>query len=331
VQEIAREGIIGPGGNNPFDSFSLRPRQAPLINDAGQAGFFAGLDGTTVNDSDSPDDGIFLSDSTGTLVQVARKGDPSPDGNSVFYSFGGLTLNYMGQTAFDGSLLETTGEANSHRGIFRSSDEDGLFEIAREGDPALVEDQVFGFFKTPSINDAGQVAFEADSAAPNFSSGLYLYDDTLGLNRVVGEGDPLLGSTIRQINFWDSDSLVQNARTGLNEAGQLAFRFNLADRRWGIAIWSPGISGDFNGDGQVDAIDYTVWRENLGADAGTLQNDTTGGTVGLAQFELWKANFATSSTAASLEESRVPEPNTLGIATLLLAALAARRRAVLAF
>lgn len=52
--------------------------------------------------------------------------------------------------------------------------------------------------------------------------------------------------------------------------------------------------GDYNGDGTVDAADYTVWRNNLGAPEGTLPNDPNGGVIGSAQYATWKANFGSS-------------------------------------
>ena len=38
------------------------------------------------------------------------------------------------------------------------------------------------------------------------------------------------------------------------------------------AAASDSLAGDFNGDGTVDAADYTVWRDGLGTD---LQSETT--------------------------------------------------------
>ncbi|MEN1681711.1 MAG: PQQ-dependent sugar dehydrogenase [Planctomycetota bacterium] len=82
-------------------------------------------------------------------------------------------------------------------------------------------------------------------------------------------------------------------------------------------VSTAGITpGDYNGDGVVNAADYTVWRDNLGAPSGTLDNDPEGGPAGPAQFEIWRSNF-TPPTAGPF--ARVPEPTALlllGIATL---------------
>lgn len=74
-----------------------------------------------------------------------------------------------------------------------------------------------------------------------------------------------------------------------------------------------GLPGDYNEDGLVNAADYTVWRDNLGAPAGTLPNDTVGGVIGTAQYDVWRANYGASLPAVA---SNVPEP-----ASMLLVAI----------
>jgi hypothetical protein len=77
----------------------------------------------------------------------------------------------------------------------------------------------------------------------------------------------------------------------------------------------PAPPGDYNGNNVVDAADYTAWRDNLGAPAGTLPNDVDGGEIGAAQYTTWKANFGMAAGAGAIN-SAVPEPSTF---VLLLA------------
>ncbi len=70
-------------------------------------------------------------------------------------------------------------------------------------------------------------------------------------------------------------------------------------------------SGDFNYDGVVDAADYTVWQDNLG--------DTTV----QADYDLWKTHFG-KTTASGSGADHIPEPTTLLLALLALAAVPLR-------
>jgi hypothetical protein len=85
------------------------------------------------------------------------------------------------------------------------------------------------------------------------------------------------------------------------------------------------LAGDFNNDGEVDAADYTVWRDNLGAPAGTLFNDVDGVVVGLEQFATWKANFGRAGGGAVVA-APLPEPATAFLALLASLACGARVR-----
>lgn len=75
-----------------------------------------------------------------------------------------------------------------------------------------------------------------------------------------------------------------------------------------------GLAGDYNEDGTVDAADYTLWRDNVGAPAGTLGNDTDGGVIGQAQYNTWVQNFGMTAPSSL----SVPEPTAT---TLLLASV----------
>lgn len=59
-------------------------------------------------------------------------------------------------------------------------------------------------------------------------------------------------------------------------------------------VLAPALPGDYNGDGMVDAADYTVWRD------GGAPDDGIGG------YNLWVSNYGSSNSAVS-----VPEPTAL--------------------
>jgi hypothetical protein len=94
------------------------------------------------------------------------------------------------------------------------------------------------------------------------------------------------------------------------------------------ALIGVTLPGDYNNDGKVDAADYVVWRKNEGT-ATPLPNDPFGGTIGIGQYELWRNNLGAmaGSGAGSGLGGAVPEPT--GLALLLsggLLALAHRRQ-----
>ena len=71
----------------------------------------------------------------------------------------------------------------------------------------------------------------------------------------------------------------------------------------------PSLDGDFNGDGTVDAADYTVWRDGLGS------------LYTAEDYDDWKANFGSTLPGEGSASAAVPEPGAILILTsaLLLA------------
>jgi hypothetical protein len=188
-----------------------------------------------------------------------------------------------------------------------------------------------------TINDAGQVAFIADlSDSVNGASagrGIFLYDPTGGLQQVARTGDPLNGSTITTVYFLGTVSGVgstspDTSLTGLNNVGQVAYGFTLANGTGGVAIWTntAGVPGDYNNNGTVDAADYVVWRKG-----GPLANEVDDSDIVDGQdYTEWRLRFGNPSSGGGAEVTRgslVPEPamalSALGIA---IAAISHRRR-----
>lgn len=94
---------------------------------------------------------------------------------------------------------------------------------------------------------------------------------------------------------------------------------------------SQGLPGDFNNDGTVDAADYTVWRNNLGAADDSALNGNGDGLPGIdaSDYNLWKTYFGTSVGVTSLLVSQtVPEPTTIATVGLALAGIVILRRRI---
>ncbi|WP_197531072.1 PEP-CTERM sorting domain-containing protein [Posidoniimonas corsicana] len=104
--------------------------------------------------------------------------------------------------------------------------------------------------------------------------------------------------------------------------------------------WSQAgivFEGDYNGDGSVDAADYTVWRENVGNDLYAMHNvaitwaeheslPENRRTIGLPEYELWRDNYGRRLSDIVGAATAVPEP--AAVALLLAGSLATgwRRR-----
>lgn len=89
------------------------------------------------------------------------------------------------------------------------------------------------------------------------------------------------------------------------------------------------VDGDYNGNGIVDAADYTVWRDTQGQNGPALPADGNGDTmVDAADFDHWQQRFShdggeVAQAEAEGEGLAIPEPAgvLLGIMLLLVAGL----------
>jgi len=90
----------------------------------------------------------------------------------------------------------------------------------------------------------------------------------------------------------------------LTLTGPAASLFNLVVGSSSIVLQTipSELDGDFNGDGVVNAADYTTWRNGLGS------------TYTLEDYGLWKTNFGrpgSGGSAAAAHSPAAPEPAAL--------------------
>lgn len=90
---------------------------------------------------------------------------------------------------------------------------------------------------------------------------------------------------------------------------------------FGFAPEPEVMAGDYNGDGAVDAADYTVWRDSLGQTGSGLAADGSGpagvpdNVVDQWDFAYWRTHFGAVGGSGAVA---VPEPVSFGIALISL-------------
>ena len=251
----------------PFAGFDIYPS----ISDSGMVSFSATLDAQWFSRSDrfwwgistslsqpvplfSSFDGGTAINATGRVAFFARydagglgifsgNGGPTTtiaDSAGEFSDFGlQPVINAAGTVAFE-AALDIGGQ-----GIFTGdgdvtttiADSSGLYKSFINGGGGL------------GINNTGMVVFFA--RLDDNSQGIFAGPDPVA-DRVIGQGDALFGGTVSGIGFLG----------GLNDDGEIAFRYTLIGGKMGIAVATPNMAlpGDYNANHIVDAADYIVWR-----------------------------------------------------------------------
>lgn len=128
---------------------------------------------------------------------------------------------------------------------------------------------------------------------------------------------------------------ILTAAGGITGAVELASAPSLSGgMRWNLdvdqntVVLSVIATGDYNGNGVVDAADYVLWRNQQGQTGAGLAADGNGsGTVDSADYDIWRSRFGnavgTSSANAALA---IPEPVSVALLCIGAAASLGRRR-----
>lgn len=176
--------------------------------------------------------GIFRGDGS-SLELVAHVGQTLPDSTGEpLGPFRYFQMNNSGRLTFLADISNDVGIFQWDGNEFRLLVRTGQSAPDGNGELDLLYTRSFAF------NDAGQIAFIANvkNASPQAHQGLFLYDQNDGLIQVARTGQEYMGSWFNAfaLSTHDADNLE-----GLNNRGQIAYRFQLYDRREGIALWTP--------------------------------------------------------------------------------------------
>ena len=217
----------------------------PVLNDAGQTAFKARLIGSSV---DSTNDFGLWSEGSGSLVLVAREGSQAPGVPSgvnfnLFVGYFAPALNNAGQTAFKASLIGDGVVSTNNEGIW-SEGSGSLALVARAGDhaPGTPSDVKFSSFGVDFVlNDAGQIAFEADTSGGS-QPGIWATDRNGVLQLIARRGGLLeiAPGDFRTVNFLELDLRITGNSDGrpswFNNRGQLVFIAGFTDGTSGIFV-----------------------------------------------------------------------------------------------
>lgn len=81
-----------------------------------------------------------------------------------------------------------------------------------------------------------------------------------------------------------------------------------------ILVQEPGLSADFDSDGDVDGSDFLIWQRGYGNQNGVARSDGDAngdGLVDAADLGLWRNQF--SGAVSGRSAVAVPEPSTLAL------------------
>ena len=74
-----------------------------------------------------------------------------------------------------------------------------------------------------------------------------------------------------------------------------------------LVLASAQLAGDYNGDGVVDAADYTVWRDTLDSATDLRADGNHNDVIDAGDYDVWKLNFGQAAGSGALAAA-VPEP-----------------------
>lgn len=290
--------------------------------------------------------GIFGGDPDATtvlpqtmLVDYVRvwqqPGDPEPEGNLLLnpgFDDGGGSLDQwseFGNTILNVAASGSVANDGTHGlklfGQFTGgSNSSGVTQGAAVSGGALLRAEASTY--TPSWD----TLFGSDNGVTMKVEFYSAFGAELGSDDFLGEVSQLIHDGTSTENEWLDHSLQAVAPAGSVEA-RLSFVFQQLDNDGG-AIWidSAGLflestlDGDYNGDGVLDAADYTAWRDASAQGGTALLNDPTPGTVDATDRAFWLANYGSTQEQAAL--AAVPEAASVALALFACLAPAGRYR-----
>ncbi|MCA9185706.1 MAG: hypothetical protein R3E01_09950 [Pirellulaceae bacterium] len=218
--------------------------------------------------------------------RVVVYGDFSGDGGTV----GGGTLEVLGEMSVGNSPAATTFDGDLSFG--RRT----VIELG--GQEPTEYDSIH---VTGKANVGGQLEIRLlDGFAPSVGDTFQVVSAESGIDGRFIVGDLPLVSDVLKLYVAQTDSKV-------------------------LVRTVPIVDGDYNGNGVVDAADYTVWKDSFGSRLELASDGNLNGAIDAADYTIWKDNFGSRVKAINA----VPEPSSRAMWQMPIAfatALASLRR-----
>jgi hypothetical protein len=161
--------------------------------------------------------------------------------------------------------------------------------------------------------------YEITSAAGGLSTAGWLSlddqenDDPIGVAWEEAGGSS--ANVLAEVNLLSSTSLASGGSLRLGQAfatgfpKDVAFQYTVGE----TVLRGPvkyALTGDYNGNGTVDAGDYVVWRNTAGQNVafGSGADGDGDGIVGAGDYTAWRSAFGSILAPAAGQGSNVPEP-----------------------
>ena len=178
----------------------------------------------------------------------------------------------------------------------------GSYDVYIDNALALTSD--VDFFTFTGLTPGTQfLAHTVDPTASNVDTLLGWFDSSGGL---LDSDDDGAGGLLSRIDgVVPAGGMLTFAVSGVGDDAFTGSHTEEGAFELRLQLQSPGVQGDYNNNGQVDAADYVLWRNG-----GPLTNEVdTPGTVNAADYTAWRARFGkTSGSGAGADFANVPEP-----------------------
>ena len=249
---------------------------------------------------------------SGTMHDLGSLGGTESDGGAI---------NASGQVS--GSSL-TTGDAAYHAFLWKPSTPNGTSGTMHDlltlggtesfGGTINANGQVAGFSYT--TGDAAYHAYLWTPTTPNGTSGTMQDLTTLGgLNSYsynVGAGGQVVGASEVEITSDHTHAFLYTSGSGMvdlntlidplsgwelldaadiNDAGQITGQGLIGGQYHAYLLTPVPIPGDFNHDGTVGPEDYDLWKANFGSTTVLAADGNGNGTVDAADYTVWRNNL----------------------------------------